>query len=1448
MNSTINQFKKLVIFSFYSFFFISYNAFSVGESEGQLSRSNIMAGSCNIATITAKYKLGTLFGEPTVNGNFSWDAGDNTPADCLHYSTNIAFKIQSGTAHGYIYINPVVPDSGNGFGSNNTGSPNWNKLICGLGNGYRDSCVTSEQAKAFFTNGYIITEFFIVGQDGAVYPGSSNIGGDGNPESGDGETLPPPPIPTTQIIVEGEDLTERSVMKGFGGNISAPVAGYEIKSSNKDVSVNYYARTNVPWLTFYSDLNVYGNPGEGISWVGSGRNRYNITAQVNEYANYLSVGVHEALITIMGVTKTFRLTVTKAAITVSETNKRTTYVDNQQPLTIDDLSYTVTNHSSESVTVELNLQPTKSNQLVFINTSLLTSITLAPGQSETITLSGTFTSRPASNKSMFQELNASFIFTSGGATYQIIRSSNIISYYFMLPDEYFYLNGSVGNSNSFEYSPSLDFLVSPNGSKQGNCSLSIENRSEFEYTQNGTRFMEFTLNLSTINQNFSDLDVGKHTVYYLVTCGAKETYIPLNITLQSDYDKDGVYDADDAFFSDPTESKDTDKDGIGNNLDLDDDNDGVPDTEDESPLNPLIQIDTDRDGIDNKNDLDDDGDGVNDFDDLFPLDDSESSDFDNDGLGDSKDTDSDNDGVENRFDEDPLNAEIGDSTPPVFTANSNQRILNAQDIVTDFSYLKNYSINDNNLKAEDFPVGSSNSGTRISIELLNEDLMLTMGEHTLKWKATDDAGNESFYNEDVLVKDTSPPVLPIELLESAIHTVVMAKGDYTNLNAHFNFTAIDKIDGEVDVHVYQAFSEAEINGDLSIVEKLPLQSVGFSGITFAAQDSKGNMVTKYMNVIIIPKVMYPEKIELNNSFLAYGVGSEAAIRHRVPIYISQPDDTTIVEQMSLSTSKGQQSIFNLPNLNAMASTFDDYVDVESVSGSVIVSLNSIQVPITRYSNEKINFSLGNEIISVDDTFTTIGNKVTVMVGKNLIAPKVSLRLTAGSHLKSHFNIESNHSMFSIIPVIDGVELGTERGNVSNEYDIYWSSENTSLQKHITNNAMQSLNFSTSSLTEGTYMVTAEFIAKDQSHSFIRDLVFQTLTGYGDLSRSHPFTDYDMDRIPQFIELKDTDTAAWRLKISDIHEKISTELGLRLTIGDILAATPILHLNSNNEMIDAKLPLDLLAKLGNGVGGPVMNSNDNYNHITSILNFNLQEMRIDDLVNSIIIPLERGKALPEHALYRLYSPESGWFTFIENGNNKINSAPLTIHGNCPMATSVDYQSGLIAGNHCVELVIEEGGVNDFDNKVNGIYRHVGVIAVDTKISELIINRPTVESVTSDDLFELTVTVDTNSEQSSLVYSWTQLKGSSVVELADYNSNILKFTAPLVNSSEVIEFELTVSDGIQTSKQVIQITVNAKSVSTTQPLAISSSESSGGGISFIWLFLLILTATRVRYIKF
>jgi hypothetical protein len=68
--------------------------------------------------------------------------------------------------------------------------------------------------------------------------------------------------------------------------------------------------------------------------------------------------------------------------------------------------------------------------------------------------------------------------------------------------------------------------------------------------------------------------------------------------LVADTDLDGVIDSLDDFPLDPTETLDTDADGIGNNADIDDDNDGVLDTEELAlGTNPLLQ-DTDGDTFD----------------------------------------------------------------------------------------------------------------------------------------------------------------------------------------------------------------------------------------------------------------------------------------------------------------------------------------------------------------------------------------------------------------------------------------------------------------------------------------------------------------------------------------------------------------------------------------------------------------------------------------------------------------------------------------------------------------------------------------------------------------------------------------------------------------------------------------------------------------------------------
>ena len=82
-------------------------------------------------------------------------------------------------------------------------------------------------------------------------------------------------------------------------------------------------------------------------------------------------------------------------------------------------------------------------------------------------------------------------------------------------------------------------------------------------------------------------------------------------------------DGEDDLPLDPTETKDFDKDGIGDNTDLDDDNDGLSDQEEELQGTDPKNQDSDDDGLLDKEELDLGCD---------PLD----SDSDNDGLTDKK--------------------------------------------------------------------------------------------------------------------------------------------------------------------------------------------------------------------------------------------------------------------------------------------------------------------------------------------------------------------------------------------------------------------------------------------------------------------------------------------------------------------------------------------------------------------------------------------------------------------------------------------------------------------------------------------------------------------------------------------------------------------------------------------------------------------------------------------
>ena len=129
--------------------------------------------------------------------------------------------------------------------------------------------------------------------------------------------------------------------------------------------------------------------------------------------------------------------------------------------------------------------------------------------------------------------------------------------------------------------------------------------------------------------------------------GDNADVFPNDASETADSDSDGVGDNADAFPSDPTETTDTDSDGVGDNGDAfpsdplettDTDSDGVGDNGDNCPATSNAdQVNLDSDTFGNTCDDDIDGDGALNNDDAFPNDAAETTDTDSDGVGDNGD-------------------------------------------------------------------------------------------------------------------------------------------------------------------------------------------------------------------------------------------------------------------------------------------------------------------------------------------------------------------------------------------------------------------------------------------------------------------------------------------------------------------------------------------------------------------------------------------------------------------------------------------------------------------------------------------------------------------------------------------------------------------------------------------------------------------------------------------
>ncbi len=133
----------------------------------------------HLKSITVKWELSLLLGEPVVNGVFKWQAGTGTPLDYLDFRDVVLLECTPKKSAGYlVYIKlaPTVPRSGEGYGFNTPGSPSWKSVFCTRDGSDMTTKIpgfNADKAREIWKNGFYVTGVVLAregGKDGFLQP------------------------------------------------------------------------------------------------------------------------------------------------------------------------------------------------------------------------------------------------------------------------------------------------------------------------------------------------------------------------------------------------------------------------------------------------------------------------------------------------------------------------------------------------------------------------------------------------------------------------------------------------------------------------------------------------------------------------------------------------------------------------------------------------------------------------------------------------------------------------------------------------------------------------------------------------------------------------------------------------------------------------------------------------------------------------------------------------------------------------------------------------------------------------------------------------------------------------------------------------------------------------------------------------------------------------------
>jgi hypothetical protein len=551
-------------------------------------------------------------------------------------------------------------------------------------------------------------------------------------------------------------------------------------------------------------------------------------------------------------------------------------------------------------------------------------------------------------------------------------------------------------------------------------------------------------------------------------------------------------------------------------------------------------------------------------------------------------------------------------------------------------------------------------------------------------------------------------------------------------------------------------------------------SSGIHNVTLTAADFSGNTASQNVEIAIVPWVTLPLSV--------YG---EAGASISIPVQLSgeAPDYPVTVTA----------------NLTGFNSSSESLTINAGMSGTL-----SLVLPDDVSSDD----TLWVELASAENAVNK-GNLTQVLVVEENVPPTVKVSVSQDNVATRHIDPEGDE----VVIHVDVSDL-----NMSDTHEVNFFS--ATLGELGTGD---SISIPASALTAGSNVIEVSVLETNTSDTFVTLVevdVFKLSNvpvlsgdmdsdGDGVSDIDEGLADSDGDGVADYLDDNSDPTS---LPVEGTKQTIAVAPGLSLQVGSLAAAV------SNGQPSTASVDLEELLEITQS-DIPI-----GFVPIEPVFDFVVSGLSKPGDTVVVVLPLTT--AIPDDATYLKYSESYGWYAFVDDGVNTIMSAGFDPDGNCPVAASPDYKPGLTSGDTCIRLTIQDGGIYDTDEHLNGRVADPGAIAsIRSNMAPVIsldgeLTRPERETV------QLDASASSDADGDPLTFAWTQLSGQSVI-LQNPDESIASFVAPDVTATETLVFQVEVSDGIATESKSISIFVEnvnrAPTVSASTSVSLAESGS-------------------------